>query len=99
MTNAKKMRGECSVVVMGFNNNRETYDLRGNVLERVEEIKDLEIIVSSDMKAGRQCGKAAVKGNQILGMIKRTFSSRSKAVILQLYKALVRPHLEYCIQA
>jgi len=33
----------------------------------------------------------------ILGMIKRTFSSRSKAVMLQLYKALVRPHLEYGI--
>jgi len=39
------------------------------------------------MKASRQCGKAAVKGNQILGMIKRTFGSRGKAVMLQLYKA------------
>jgi len=41
------------------------------------------------MKAGRQCGKAAVKGSQILGMIKRTFNSRSKVVLLQLCKALV----------
>ena len=32
-------------------------------------------------------------------MIKRSFSVRDKDVILQLYKSLVRPHLEYSIQA
>jgi len=37
--------------------------------------------------------------NKVLGMIKRTFSIKYKEVILQLYKSLVRPHLEYSIQA
>ena len=32
-------------------------------------------------------------------MIKRSFSVRDKDVILQLYKLLVRPHLEYSVQA
>jgi ribonucleases P/MRP protein subunit RPP40 len=32
-------------------------------------------------------------------MIKRSFSVRDKEVILQLFKSLVRPHLEYSIQA
>ena len=32
-------------------------------------------------------------------MIKRSFSVRDKDVILQLYKSLVRPHLEYSVQA
>ena len=48
---------------------------------------------------GNQCCKAAKKGNKILGMIARTFVSRSKKVMLRLYKSLVRPNLEYCIQA
>jgi len=32
-------------------------------------------------------------------MIKRTFVCKSKELILQLYKSLIRPKLEYCIQA
>jgi len=32
-------------------------------------------------------------------MIKRSISIRDKEIILQLYKTLVRPHLEYIIQA
>ena len=68
-------------------------------LEEINEEKDLEIIISNDFKVGRQCDKAANKGNQILGLIKRTIISRKKKVILNLYKTLVLPHLEYCIQA
>ena len=42
---------------------------------------------------------AASKGNQILGMIRRNISYKEKGLIVPLHRAIVRPHLEYCIQA
>ena len=40
-----------------------------------------------------------LKGNQVLGMIRRNITYKDKSLIVPLYKAIVRPHLEYCIQA
>jgi len=55
--------------------------------------------VTSDLKPSRQCQIVYNKANKILGMIGRTFSNKSCDVLLQLYKSLVRPNLEYCISA
>ena len=50
-----------------------------------------------------QCGIAASKGNQILGLIRRNITYKEKKLIIPIipymYKAIIRPHLEYCIRA
>ena len=33
----------------------------------------------------------------MLGMIKRTISYKKPEIMVRLYNALVRPHLEYCV--
>jgi len=67
-------------------------------IQEVHEDKDLGVIVSDDLKWDKQCVAVVKKANKLLGMIKRNFIDRSKATILALYKSLIRPHLEYCIQ-
>ena len=46
-----------------------------------------------------QCIKTVNTANRVLGMIKKTTSVRNKDIILQLYKSLVRPHLEFSVPA
>ena len=55
--------------------------------------------MNANMKVSEQCRIAASKGNQVLGIIRRNITCKEKSLIVPLYKAIVRPHLEYCIQA
>ena len=76
----------------------EEYKMRDAVLGRTTQEKDLGVTFSSDMKVSEQGRIADSKGNQILGLIRRSITYKEKQLIAPLYKAIVRPHLEFCIQ-
>ncbi|CAM4513742.1 unnamed protein product [Caretta caretta] len=97
--NRMKFNSEkCKVMHLGINNKNFSYKLGTHQLEVTEEEKDLGVLVDHRMTMSCQCDIAVKKANVILGCIRRGISSRDKEVLVPLYKALVRPHLEYCVQ-
>lgn len=90
---------KCVVIHAGKNNKQYNYKMGDKEIRKSTKERDLGIIVESSGKVTEQCVVAAKKANIALGMIKRNIQYKSKDVIVRLYKALVRPKLEYCVQA
>ena len=90
--------GKCKCIHIGHGNMDEEYKMGDAVLGRTTQEKGLGVTFSVDMKVSEQRGIAASKRNQILELI-RTITYNEKQLIVSLYKAIVRPHFEHCIQA
>ena len=89
----------CKCLHAGHGNTGVNYEMGGTILCKTEKENDLRVTINANMKVSVQCRIAASKDNQIIGMIRRNITHEERGFIVPLYKEIVRPHLEYCIQA
>ena len=90
---------KCKCLHTGPGNTGMNYEMGGTILSKTGKEKDVGVTMNANMKVSEQFRIAASKGNQVRGMIRRNITYKEKSSIVPLYKAIVRPHLEYCIQA
>ena len=86
---------KCKILHFGHNNKRSDYFLKGERIKDDNEEKDLGVIITKDMKQKRHVAEIAKKGNKILGMIRRTITCKNVQNIMNFYKTLVRPILDF----
>ena len=87
---------KCKTMHYGNNNPEFAYNMENFFLDTVDHEKDLGVTFDNKLRFTMHINNIIAKANSRLGIIRRNFTNLTPPVFLPIYKALVRPLLEYC---
>ena len=87
---------KCKVLSAGKQKTQQyRYTLCNKELQYSNKEKDIDVVVDNQLNFEDHMNEKINKANSIMGLIRRTFTYIDEPTLFVLYKALVRPHLEY----
>ena len=89
---------KCKVMHIGKNNPCHKYLLNENELPQTLSEKDLGVTITNNFTWTTHIDISIKKAHSVMAWIMRVIIAKKPQIMLQLYKTLVRPHLEYCVQ-
>lgn len=89
---------KCKVLHVGKNNPKNSYFLDGHLLPETTLEKDLGLYVNEELEWNDNIRSAINKTNSMIGWVTRNVITREQRVMLNIFKTLIRPHIEYCVQ-
>ena len=87
---------KCKIMHYGSHNPNYSYSINNIALEPSATEKDLGVTFDDGLKFSKHVSSITAKANSRLAIIKRSMNELTIDIFLPLYKALVRPLLEYC---
>ena len=64
-------------------------------MDSFDSYRDLGILFDTGLKFHQHASETAMKANRVLAYMRRGFINLNESVLLQLYKSVVRPIIEY----
>jgi hypothetical protein len=89
---------KCKIIHVGKNNPCNQYYMGEVLLPAVDSEKDLGVLVSKNLDWNDHITSSINKANACTAWVIRSVISRESEVMLQIYKSMIRPHVEYCVQ-
>ena len=91
---------KCKVLHLDFNDNpHHQYTYNNVTLKQLDDKdKDLGLYPDSNLLWTDHIRKSISKAVGMIAWVTRCVISREKNLMLHIYKAIIRPHLEYCVQ-
>ena len=89
---------KCNVLHIGKTNSQKEYFMDSSKQSKINSVtheKDIGVTFDAQLNFDKHISNIVAKANQMTGLLKRSFQYLDRDMFLKLYKAIVRPHLEY----